>query len=73
MDELTKNFHDLFGMGQNEPFARSSFEQGIQVNYSLHQYVHHFYAATGLVHKNDDISDEVLNSTSGFLSLAYEL
>ncbi|MGR6838210.1 DUF3187 family protein [Aliivibrio wodanis] len=118
LDELTKNFHDFFGIGQNGrdevdddrfyisipslgvqyddfegetltnaffvysevailqtayqavsvggtlyynnvdsgPFARSSFEQGIQINYSLHQYVHHFYASTGLVHRNGDIS-----------------
>ena len=134
LDELTKNFHDLFGIGQNGrdevdddrfyisipslgvqyddfegetltnaffvysevailqtsyqavsvggtlyynnvdsgPFARSSFEQGIQVNYSFHQYVHHFYASTGLVHRNGDISDEILNSSSGFLSIGYE-
>ena len=134
LDELTKNFHDFFGIGQNGrdevdndrfyisipslgvqyddfegetltnaffvysevailqtayqavsvggtlyynnvdsgPFARSSFEQGIQINYSLHQYVHHFYASTGLVHRNGDISDEILNSSSGFLSMGYE-
>ncbi|MGR6831520.1 DUF3187 family protein [Aliivibrio wodanis] len=134
LDELTKNFHDFFGIGQNGrdevdddrfyisipslgvqyddfegetltnaffvysevailqtayqavsvggtlyynhvdsgPFARSSFEQGLQVNYSFHQYVHHFYTSTGLVHRNGDVSDEVLNSTAAFLSLGYE-
>ncbi|UGA56142.1 DUF3187 family protein [Vibrio sp. VB16] len=134
LDELTKNFHNLFGIGHNGrdevpqdqfylsipnqnieigdfegetltraiysynelslyqsnplsisvgasfyynnvdsgPFARTSFEQGLQLNASYSANVHHLFSSFGLVHRNSDIPETVMSDTAGFISVGYE-
>lgn len=134
LDELTKNFHDLFGIGHNGrdevpqdrfylsipnenieisdfkgetltrsissynelslyqsnplsisagatlyyndvhdgPFARTSFEQGIQLNTRYSASVYHLYSSLGLVHRNSDVSETVLVDSAGFVSVGYQ-
>lgn len=133
LDELTMNFHDLFGIGQNGrdqvptdqfyisvpelgieitdfegdtltkailsyneasilqsgplfisagvtlyynnvsdgAFARSSFEQGIQVNTTYLANAHTLHASTGLVHRNSDSPTFALHDITSFASFGY--
>lgn len=134
LDELTMNFHDLFGIGQNGrdevpqdqfyigipgqgveisdfegetltraiqsynelslyqnpifavsagltlyynhvdsgPFARTTFEQGLQLNTSYSIHSHHVYTSFGGVHRNGDILGTEMVDSAGFISLGYE-
>lgn len=53
-------------------FARHSFEQSIQLNYTYHLKQHHFYTTLGIVHRNNNLNETILSDYSESLSFGYE-